>query len=254
MIIAELQEYNIKVDRAILDNGYYSENNIKLLIDNNIYFVTKMIVNRELYNDLINIHVPLIKNRDNFVTYNGRPLFVKKVPIKLFKEQLNAFAYICLDVNQQYQDEIKYFSELIDKNTDKQTILDLNKNGVFILTSTINLQNNEILPFYYTRQTVDQIFDYLKNENDILSIRANSELAFNGYILICFMATISYIALNQALNNKNISINDAFDLLKRFHCRKYSDRLIPDIVTKKINDITKILKVKLPKTIDIKNR
>jgi hypothetical protein len=66
------------------------------------------------------------------------------------------------------------------------------------------------------------------------------------------MATISYIALSQALNNKNISTHYAFDSLKRFHCRKYSDRLVPDVATKNINDITKILKVKLPKTIDIK--
>jgi hypothetical protein len=90
-----------------------------------------MISNSEIYNDLINLHVPLINNQDNFITYNGRSLFVKKVPIKLFKEQLNAFAYICLDVNQQYHDENKYLSKVMDKNTDKQMILDMNKKGVF---------------------------------------------------------------------------------------------------------------------------
>jgi transposase len=57
-------------------------------------------------------------------------------------------------------------------------ILDMNKNDVFILTSTIDVQNNEILPCYYTRQTVEQIFDYLKNEADILPIRVHSEHAF----------------------------------------------------------------------------
>jgi transposase len=46
MVITELQKYNIKVDRAILGAGYYSENNIKLLIDNNIPFMTRMISNR----------------------------------------------------------------------------------------------------------------------------------------------------------------------------------------------------------------
>jgi transposase len=251
MIIAELREYDIKIDRAILDAGYYSENNIKLLIDNGIPFMSRMICNRGLYNDLINIHVPSIKVKSNFVTYHGRSLFVKKVPVKLYSEQLPAFAYICLDINQQHIDEKNYYSKSLDKISDDQMLLDMNKHGVFILTSTIDIEISELLPCYYTRQSVEQIFDYLKNEADILPIRVHSKLAFNGHVLISFMTTICYIAISHALSKINISPRFAFEYLNSYYARKYTNRIIPDVSTKKINDVAKILKVKIPKTINI---
>lgn len=52
---------------------------------------------------------------------------------------------------------------------------------------------------YHTRQQVEQVFDISKNYADLLPIRVQSEQAFAGHLLICFMATAIMQKLQQEL-------------------------------------------------------
>jgi transposase len=173
------------------------------------------------------------------------------VPIQLFDGLISAFAYLCIDIDKEHQDQIKYLTNHIENASNEELEIASDKFSAFTIFSTIDLPSNEILLYYYNRQDIEQIFDYLKNEIDILPIRVNSESSFNGHLLLSFMALTAYKSLYKLLELNNIDIKEAFDTLSRYHCRIYKNRIIPDVANKSVNDICKALKIKLPKTINL---
>jgi hypothetical protein len=52
--------------------------------------------------------------------------------------------------------------------------------GVFILISNSLVGTDEILPLYYTRQTVEQVFDVGKNYAELLPLRTPRRKLFEG--------------------------------------------------------------------------
>lgn len=51
--MAELSQYGISIDYAIVDTGYFSEDNIKELYKNKIHFVTRLAPNRTTFLKLL---------------------------------------------------------------------------------------------------------------------------------------------------------------------------------------------------------
>jgi transposase len=255
LIINELKEYKVNIDKLILDAGYYSEDNIAELLKNNINFMTKMVPRKGLYHQLILEHVPNLKNEKNYVNFGCRHLYIKKTIIDLFKSKLPVYAFICLDVAKQHIAELEYLNNfyiLENNNNDKKRFLiDELKQGVFILITTFDITKDEVLPTYYTRQSIEQIFDYLRNETTMLPIKDHSEEAFSGHLFISFMATIAFIALAKQLKQNNISIAVALDELSYLNGREYNNKIIPDIATKNVNNIAKCLNIKIPKKIKL---
>lgn len=47
----ELAQYGISIDYAIVDAGYFSEDNVRELYRNNIYFVTRLYPKRKTYTE-----------------------------------------------------------------------------------------------------------------------------------------------------------------------------------------------------------
>jgi transposase len=76
--INELNEYNINIDRAILDAGYYSKDNIILLYKNKIPFMTRLTEKNETFKLLVKTFVPNITCKENLVKFGDRTLFIKK--------------------------------------------------------------------------------------------------------------------------------------------------------------------------------
>lgn len=56
--------------------------------------------------------------------------------------------------------------------------------GVFILLSSEDMGAEEILPLYYTRQQIEQVFDIGKNNADLLPLRLQNEDAFRGHLML----------------------------------------------------------------------
>ena len=65
----------------------------------------------------------------------------------------------------------------------------IKKLGTFALLSSKEIGEEQLLPLYYTLQQIEQVFDINKNYADMLPIRVQSEEAFAGHMLICFIAT-----------------------------------------------------------------
>jgi transposase len=250
--IFELQEYGLNIDRLVLDAGYYSVDNIRELYDSNITFMARMAPRYSIYNLLIKKHAPNIINRANYVLYGERSLYIKKDQINICNGEIPVFAYICYDEEKKHIEYKDYMNKFRPNDiTDEIFELDIQKMGIFIIITTIELSIHEVLPRYYTRQSVEQFFDYIKNYIDLLPLRTHSEESFSGHLLLSFMATVIYYSIDKKLKEKGISLINGMNSLKLLHARVYNNKLLPSPPTKRVNDILKALKINLPDKIEI---
>jgi hypothetical protein len=253
-IIEEIYSYGINIKRLILDDGYYSEDNITQLVNLNIDFITRMVYHPGLYDQLLERHIPKIQNVSNFVEYGERRLFISKENVTYFESQIPLYAYICLDLQTHEIESIAYFQKFNPKtDTNEKMNKDLLRHGVFIMVSNLNLNINEILPFYYSRQSVEQFFDYIKNDIDVQPLRIHSLSTFSGHMFLSFIATILYMTINNKLINKKLSLSKSLFYLQNLHCHVYDKYLITDVKNKYINQTLKALKINIPTKIKIKS-
>ena len=115
----------------------------------------------------------------------------------------------------------------------------------------------EILPLYYTRQQIEQVFDLGKNNADILPLRIQNEDTFRGHLMITFLATVLLQKLQRdilAKRKKKDKTNPegALFTLKNQKCKVYSNEIVPQEAVKPINDVYKLFQIKYPATIPIK--
>jgi len=52
------------------------------------------------------------------------------------------------------------------------------------LLSRKKIEGKEILPNYYARQAIEQIFGFAKHNNSILPLRVHGEQSIKGYIML----------------------------------------------------------------------
>jgi hypothetical protein len=254
MVITELREYNIDINKAILDAGYFSEENIKKLYENEIPFMTRMVERTEKYELILKKFIPQIKDKHNFVRYSDRSLFIKKEKINFFDTDIPLNCYICQDIQKEGLDRTTYYKNFNDKTkTNDDMYIDLLTHGVFILISSIDLEIKDVLPCYYDRQAIEQIFDYMKNYIDIIPLRIHNEKTFAGHLLISFMASVLYLSLDKEIKKYNKSLYSVIESFHRLHCRVFSNKLIADIPVKKVNEILKLLKITIPNKICLNN-
>jgi hypothetical protein len=175
--ISELKAFNIDIKYAVLDAGYYSEENIKFLYSNKINFLTRMVSNRIIAKELIGAHFHEIINMNNHVVHNGRLLYVKKFEISLHGHK--GYAYVTVD-HRKRCDEI---ASLVNNNNSKSKNTRLTNDkleleskllGTFVLISSTNLEISEILPYYSNRNYIEQVFDVSKNNAMLLPLRVHS--------------------------------------------------------------------------------
>lgn len=141
---------------------------------------------------------------------------------------------------------------LDDKKDCNETDAAIKKLGVFAILASEEIPEDKLLPMYYTRQQVEQVFDISKNYADLLPIRVQSEQAFAGHLLVCFMATAIMQRLQQELLNcrsqkaKSLNAESILSYLRNQKCRVYSDFAIPQEPLKEVNAIYDIFKIQVP--------
>ena len=175
--IEELHSLGVNHAFALVDSGYCSEDNILLLRKAKIDFLTRLPAGRSLYKNLILNHTENLESVDRTYQYGKRALFIKKVKIDLYGS--DGYAYIVLNPHKKAKDlESLINSKNYEKElSEKEKISELHKfnnAGVFILISSKEINSNDIMDAYYTRQTVEQVFGVAKSDLDLLPIRCHS--------------------------------------------------------------------------------
>ena len=254
--LAELRQYSIAIDYAIVDAGYCCEDNILELYQNHVRFLTRLAPNRTLFKDIAKAQLPNLMTSANALRYGNRLLYMRKVPIKLYGNE--GFAYIGVDVDSRNQQMKRAaFTAIDDKLPLEDADARMSKLGVFVIISSEDIEIVDILPLYYTRQQVEQVFDLGKNNADILPLRVQNEDTFRGHLMLTFLATVMLQKLQRdilAKRKKKDKTNPegALFTLRNQKCKVYANEIVPQEAVKSINDVYKLFQIKCPAAIPIK--
>jgi len=247
--IAEVGQYGVAVEHCIVDAGYYSEGNIKGMVEAGISFMTRLKANTNLYKNLVDAYVPGLDTVENLVHYGERIVFMKCVGTQLFSE-VGGYAYIGIDYETQCAERRGIYSKKKgDDLVDREKVL--RDCGVFILISNTMVGIDEVLPLYYTRQAVEQVFDIGKNYADLIPLRTHKEETFKGHLMLSFLSTVAILHMNRLLKKKGLNALMAIANLHNVKCLVFEGKLITTEPNKKANDVLKALKIKISTEISI---
>jgi hypothetical protein len=250
--LAELKENGINTKFSILDAGYYSDDNIRELFESKISFITRLKENRILYKELVAKHLPDIQDKKNLVNYNGRYVFIKCVECDLVDEH-KGYAYVCLDIERKASESHKLFQKALEKNLSNSDVYDkMQEQGAFVLVSSRRIAREKMLPMYYTRAQIEQIFDIGKNYADLLPLRVQNEYTFRGHLLLTFMATVVCKTVQDKLKTTSMNPESMFLNLRNHKCKVYEHTIITQEEFKKANDSYKLFKMECPVSIPVK--
>ncbi|MCL1982771.1 MAG: transposase [Clostridiales bacterium] len=249
--LAELKEQGVNTKFAILDAGHYMEENINEFYASKVSFITRLKENLKLYKELVAEHLGALESRENLVEYNGRHVYLKRVACQLGGN--SAYAYVGLDIDRKSSEARKTFQRAKGSKLTNSEVFDaIQKQGLFILVSSRRIALEKVLPLYYTRQQIEQVFDIGKNCADMLPLRVHTEETFRGHLLVTFIATVILKKLQDTLKNTPITPMSLFLNLRNQKCKVYQDKVITQEAFKKANDCYKLLGVKCPVSIPYK--
>ena len=258
-ILLHLNSLKIEISSCILDAGYNSSDNLDLFYNENhscvIDFITRVRSNDKLFKKMINEELGFIDEKDNFIKFEDRYLFLKKKQVMIGSNKDNpAWLYLGLDCNRM-SDELKNLMHRAKKyNLTNDQIYDaLQTEGLFGILSSSEYKSEEILPAYYQRQAAEQIFDFAKNYTKLLPLRTNNIHTFNGHLLLSYIATCAVKLIQLNLKETNVFFGSRFICLRNQKCTIYADKIVTDPPQKIANDTYKIFNIKCPDAISIKD-
>jgi hypothetical protein len=247
----ELAENGVSVKHAIVDAGYCSEENIEALYEAKIHFLTRLPGNRKLYVDAIHQYSEEVLSDQCRYMYQDRVIGIKRIYKLLYGHR--GYLYLCVDYNSR-NDQIRKFtkSAIAEKKPRRKWSSYTNKMGFFALVSSEKIETEDLLPLYYTRQTVEQVFDVSKNNTHILPLRIHNEETFRGHIMLTFMAIILFIKLNHCFKgHKVFTAQNALIEMRNLKCKVYDDWVLVKEINKDMREICKMVDIKVPEKISL---
>ncbi len=250
--IHELKNHGINTKFSILDAGYYTKDNIRALYRNKISFVSRLPEKLSLYRELIDEHLDSLESRENLIRYNGRFIYIKRVECNVV-DDLSGYAYIGLDISRKQNEDKKLFLKADDQNMSNDEVFDkIRRHGLFVILSSRKMSTDKILPLYYTRQQIEQIFDIGKNYASMLPLRVQNEDTFRGHLLLTFISCIILKMIQDKLKPTKYNPISMFMNLRNQKCRIYMKELVTTEATKIMNDCYKLFKITCPARVPLK--
>ena len=249
--VSELEQYGVSVNHTILDAGYFSEKNAAELFECGIPFMTRLAPNKTVFKDAASGNLDDLMSQKYAYRYGERLVFIKKIKVSVCG--YDAYVYLCIDEDMYLMQHKKtILNALDDKKDSDEADAAIKRLGAFAILTSEEISEDKLLPMYYTRQKVEQVFDITKNYADLLPIRVQSEQAFAGHLLISFMATAIMQRLQQDLlkrrskKARSLNAESIMIYLRNQKCKVYKDFCIPQEARKEVNAIYDIFKVQVP--------
>ncbi|MDR1049560.1 MAG: transposase [Deltaproteobacteria bacterium] len=202
-----LESHNLQLNLFIMNDGYYSDDNVHDLLDLEIPFLTRVPNNIRLFTDINKKIGEELQSPENFIKFNDRYITVKKIPFQHYGK--NCYAYICHDLSKQLIDT-KYF---LDKNFEDDDFNEKYANkmynfGRFILFTNKDIPKEMIISIYYKRTEIEQIFNVPKNMTGLLPVPLRIEEIIRGHLFISFISSILASMLSNQLHKHNFHYTD----------------------------------------------
>ncbi|MDR1872638.1 MAG: hypothetical protein LBS60_12095 [Deltaproteobacteria bacterium] len=164
------------------------------------------------------------------------------------------FAYVMLDIHQLAA-EVTAISLKYKDNMQKDVLIQKHSQqaGNFIILSSIDYDLNDIIPMYYTRQEIEQVFDLSKTYATMLPLRIHSEETFRGMLMISFISTIVYSSINIKLFKSKHCVSMALYIMQRLGIDIYESSRIISELNKDQNEIFSLLGLEWPFVVETGN-
>jgi hypothetical protein len=132
-----MRQYRIAIDYAIVDAGYFDEENVKEFYTRQVQFIARLAPNRVLFKEVAKEHLPNLMSYANAIRYGNRLLYIKKVQVEIFGNA--GFAHIGVDVDSRNQQMKRAaFTAMDDKLPQEDADKRMSSLGVFMLVSSLN--------------------------------------------------------------------------------------------------------------------
>lgn len=247
--LKELKAQGVETRYAILDAGYVTDENLKAMAENKISYLSRLPENRKVFKDLLAKYGDTLTEEKNMVQYGDRLLYLQRFEREIVPG-IKSYVYLGLDTAEKHMLQ----KQAVHKaNVNKSTIGRLKKQlknlGVFCLVSSRPIATKNLLPLYYTRQDVEQVFDIAKGYASLTPLSVQKEETFRGHLLMTFVSTVVLRMTQQ--QDSETSLDELFLTLRNQKCKIFARDAIPQEASKKQNDIYKKFKITVPKSIAV---
>lgn len=236
------KDLNIKISKFVMDKGFYSEDNLKYMLEEGLKFIVCMSENK-ITKDFINKKGDEVKSSANYIL--NFKMYGHSYDFKLegYKNKIHIFYdydKLSLQENELYNTIDKYERELkILKELDKKAIKKYSKYfeinvgevnsfsykkdfekidqahkllGYFMcITNDLSLSSEEIITIYRQKDVVEKHFDNLKNYTDGKRSRTHYTDTFEGKLFINFISLIYKSQIEIKLKEYFIKNNSTVD-------------------------------------------
>lgn len=252
-VVAHLKKNGIDTNFAILDAGYYNGINADALLGAKISFITRVHSNNKIFTDAVAGHRKSLECRENFVTYNGRFYYIKRIECGIGqKGDKAAYGYLGLDLTMREQQKARLAEKMSDEHMSDGKIYDsMGGYGLFMLVSTRPISVEKVLPLYYMRNQIEEVFRIDKGKGKLLPLRTATEETLRGHLMITFITSVILTLLQDKIADTKFTSVAMFEELRHQQGIVYDDAIVPSVAVKKMNDIYKFFKIKCPSEIPV---
>ncbi|MDI6721177.1 MAG: transposase [Candidatus Aenigmarchaeota archaeon] len=237
--VKEAKKLGLKTDLLILDRGFFSNNNIKALKENKSGFLIPLPSKTKLFNTLAAKYQRIEEDSSKAFKLGKRILFGSKEMSK------GMYVYVILDPERRVRERNELHAKRLVGSPPNKFETYLKRKGFMVLLSTENMTVSDAVSLYYTRDFAEKCFKYFKSDLAILPLRMHSEETLAGYLLINFLALALYLQLRNA--ELDVSLDDAFQILRGVKKKIYENEEIVTEATKKQKEILNAFKIHVPK-------
>lgn len=263
-VSANLEGLGFNAKEMILDAGYSSLANLEDCMRLGMDFVTRLGSNLVIYKEAVEAVHDKLEEDENATVYGHRLIYVRKVPVQFAGSTL--YLYVGAD-NEEKQMLLKglLYSKKARELEPRQISRMKGELGRFVLASSKDMGIGDIIPYYYKRQEIEQLFDVCKNYTKILPLRVHKEETFRGHILMTFLASAVLTVLQQEMVGQSLfcgqedtlkrrgkkaefkepSFNriGMFLKLRNHKCNVYDTKIVPAVPAKEARDIYSFFKI-----------
>lgn len=252
-VVAHLKKNGVDTNFAILDAGYYNGINADVLLGAKISFITRVHANNRIFTEAVVKYRASLECRENFVTYNGRLYYIKRTDCKIGqKNDKPAYAYLGLDIAMRDQQKARLAERMSDEHMSDGEVYDsMEDYGLFMLVATRPIATEKVLPLYYMRNQIEEVFRVDKGKGKLLPLRTATEETFRGHLMVTFITSVILTLLQEKLSGTKFTSTAMFEELRHQQGIIYDDAIIPSVAVRKMNDIYKLFKIKCPDEIPV---
>ena len=160
------------------------------------------------------------------------------------------YAYLCGDEQRLALEQLHLIEQVVKgKKSIDDYSSELEKNGLFVLISRRNINATDVIELYYTRQEIEQVFDFEKNYARMLPLSIQQEDTFRGHMVLIFIATVLIKLLIKGLSATHYPLKPTIENLKNQTCILFKNCYITTEPNKITRDAYKALGIDYPVTL-----